>query len=256
MTRKERYGMALYKAPVLHNREAAKDIFIIEVEYHGKNIVPLPGQFFNILSGAGYDPLLRRPISVGGFEDGRLTFYYKVVGDGTRAMSLLKAGDIIDMMGPLGSGFDLLPGRSLLIGGGIGIAPLVYLSGALKNIGGDVSAILGFAASKDMYIAGMPGAESVTVFTADGSEGKKGYPTDDPALISGADQIYSCGPLAMMKNVAKIAAEARIEAFYSLEEKMACGIGACLGCALKTASGMKMVCKDGPVFKGSDLLWT
>ncbi len=251
-------GLPLIKSNILQNRKIARDIYFLEVDYSGALEKPGPGQFYNILTSGSTDPLLRRPISVGRFHEGRLGFYYKVVGRGTENMTRMRPGETVDMMGPLGNTFPQTSGRAFLIGGGIGIAPLLYLAEKILDSGGEVSMALGYRTADDVYhdfAADIRNRCDVDIYTEDGTMGYKGYPTDGIANKK-EDILYCCGPDVMMRAVESAAAPFFEDRYYSLEENMACGIGACLGCAVKTKKGMKMVCKDGPVFPGKELLWT
>lgn len=210
-----------------------------------------PGQFVNIkLEGL----FLRRPISVCDYDDGRLTVIYKVVGHGTELMSRMGVGETLDVLTGLGNGYDLDVGcqRPLLVGGGVGVPPLYYLARELIARGRRVSVVLGFNTASEVFYEDefkKLGA-SVTVTTADGSYGVRGFVTD--ALDENADYFYACGPEPMLKALHR-ATENPGE--MSFEERMGCGFGACMGCSCKTLTGNKRICREGPVLKKEELLW-
>ena len=212
------------------------------------------GQFVEIALEGLY---LRRPISVCNFEEGRLTIIYKVVGKGTDLMSQMAEGTELDVLTGLGNGFDIDHEcqRPLLVGGGVGVPPLYRLTRDLVAKGREVTVILGFNTESEIFYKEefeSLGAK-VIVATADGSVGVKGFVTD-AIRESGVeyDYFYSCGPLPMLKALCEATTTS---GEVSLEERMGCGFGVCMGCSIQTASGAKRVCKDGPVFKKEEVLW-
>ena len=211
----------------------------------------LPGQFVNVRLPGFY---LRRPISVCDKEDGVLTLVYKVVGHGTDYMAGLTPGTGLYVLCPLGNGYDLTTAGDapLLFGGGVGVPPLYLLAKELRRAGKAVSVVLGFNTKDEVFYENEFRAlgAHVTVTTADGSYGTKGFVTD--ALPEAYSCFYTCGPLPMLKAVCKTAST---DGQVSLEERMGCGFGACVGCTHKTKTGYKRVCKEGPVFYKEDLLW-
>ena len=213
--------------------------------------ITAPGQFVNIRLDGFY---LRRPLSVCDWEMDSLTLIYKVVGGGTERMSRMTAGEKLDVLTGLGNGYDLsLSGnRPLLLGGGVGVPPLYALAKALIKQGKQVHAVLGFNTAQEVFGAGefrALGAQ-VTVTTADGSSGVKGFVTD--ALPADYTYVYTCGPEPMLKAVYKRTVTG---GQYSFEERMGCGFGACMGCSCKTITGFKRICKDGPVLQKEEILW-
>ncbi len=210
------------------------------------------GQFAHIRVG---DRTLRRPISICeiGKEEGNLRFVFQIRGDGTDELAKTGTGDFLDILAPLGKPFPLLSTekRALLVGGGIGVPPLLALADIYKE---NSVAALGFQTAANIILQGdfeNVGAKVMTA-TDDGSFGFHGLVTD---MIKDekADVIYTCGPMPMIKAVSRIAKERGIPCYVSLEERMACGVGACLGCAVKLKKDGKEyyghVCKDGPVFE-------
>ena len=212
------------------------------------------GEFVDILI-PGY--FLRRPLSVCDCKDGRLTLVYKVVGEGTKVLSEMPAGGELEVLTGLGKGFDpeACQERALLVGGGLGIPPLLLLAKRLKAQGKHVTAVLGFNKTDEIILADEFRAicDEVLVSTVDGSVGVKGFVTDAIASCNPSfDFFYTCGPMVMMKVVCQ-ALEGPGEA--SLEERMGCGAGFCYGCSIQTKNGPRRVCKDGPVFRKEDLIW-
>lgn len=210
-----------------------------------------PGQFVNIrIEGL----FLRRPISVCDIRDDELTIIYKTVGRGTAAMSQMKPGEELSMLTGLGNGYDLeCSGDSpLLIGGGVGIPPLYLLARKLTQQGKRVHAVLGFNRKEEIFFEKEfrdLGCE-VTVTTADGSAGVRGFVTD--GLPEHYSYFYTCGPEPMLRAVKKATVTS---GQFSFEERMGCGFGACMGCTCRTVTGYKRICKDGPVLEKEEILW-
>ena len=212
--------------------------------------ITAPGQFVNILIDGLF---LRRPISVCDCEGDVLTIVYKVVGKGTEKMSKMTEGKL-DVLTGLGNGYDLAEAgeHPLLLGGGVGVPPLYMLAKQLIAAGKAVSVVLGFNTKEEIFYEEefkALGAD-VTVATADGSYGVKGFVTD--ALPTDYTYFYTCGPEPMLKAV--FAASAT-EGQFSFEERMGCGFGACMGCSCKTVTGYKRICKEGPVLRKEEILW-
>ncbi len=211
-----------------------------------------PGQFCNIAVPGFY---LRRPISVCDIEGDVLTLLYKVVGHGTEAMAAMQPGTALDVLCGLGNGYDTAKSgdRPLLLGGGVGIPPLYGLAKALLAEGKPVRAILGFNTAEEIFWVDEFRAlgVDVTVTTADGSAGEKGFVTD--ALPADYSYFYTCGPLPMLRAVYE---KTFTSGQFSFEARMGCGFGACMGCSMKTADGgYKRVCREGPVFRKEEIVW-
>ena len=210
-----------------------------------------PGGFVNIrLDGL----FLRRPISVFDSAPGSLTILYKVVGKGTEQMSGMKAGETLDVLTGLGNGYDLAKAgdHPLLLGGGVGVPPLYLLAKQLIAAGKKVSAVLGFNTAAEVFGEAEFRALGcdVTVTTADGSYGVKGFVTD--ALPVEYSYFYTCGPEPMLKAVYRAA---KTSGQFSFEERMGCGFGACMGCSCRTITGYKRICREGPVLEKEEILW-
>lgn len=235
------------------NDAVARDTFRLALRTEGR-VVMRSGQFVDIALPGRY---LRRPISVSDVLPDGLILYYKVVGEGTRDLSTMAPGTELELLLPLGSGFHPEKCResALLVGGGLGAAPLYLLAKELLAQGKRATAVLGFNRADEICLAeelealGIP----VQLSTLDGSVGTKGFVTDAIAATRPAfDRFYTCGPLPMMKAVcAALDAPGEV----SLEERMGCGAGYCYGCTVITASGPRRVCADGPVFDKEEVLW-
>ena len=230
------------------NEQIAKNVY--RMQLCGDTTGILPGQFVNIRVQGQF---LRRPISVCNIADGILTIIYKVVGVGTEAMSHLPVGTQLDVLTVLGNGYDLSKAGNapLLVGGGVGVPPMYMLARQLREAGKKVRVILGFNTKEEVFYEEEFRALGcdVTVTTVDGSHGVKGFVTN--ALNGKQSYYYTCGPLPMIKALIQAAGT---NGEVSMEERMGCGFGACMGCTIQTTQGPKRVCKEGPVFAASELL--
>ena len=222
----------------------------------------LPGQFVEVRVDDSPSTFLRRPISINNvdYERNELWLLLAAVGDGTRRLQQLRSGDTLNCVLPLGNSFTLpeKPGaKVLLVGGGVGVAPLLYLGRKIKAMGMQPTFLLGARTAKDVLEKPLfEEVGRVLITTEDGSEGEKGFVTNHSVLASeNFDLISTCGPKPMMMAVARYAYKNDIECEVSLENKMACGVGACLCCVEKTVEGNKCVCKDGPVMNIKKLSW-
>ena len=221
-----------------------------------------PGQFVEVRVDHSPATMLRRPISINFVdrEQNQLWLLVAVVGDGTRQLSKLQPGDVLNCMLPLGNGFTMptAPGqRYLLVGGGVGVAPLLYFGKLLKDQGAEPVFLLGARTATDLLeLDEFAKYGRVCITTEDGSAGEQGFVTNHSILQhEHFDMISTCGPKPMMMSVARYAKKADVECEVSLENKMACGVGACLCCVEKTVKGNQCVCKDGPVINVKNLLW-
>ena len=239
---------------ILERRSYGEHYFSLLLKHDGPMPEVLPGQFVEVLVKNEPSVMLRRPISVHDVdsEAGTLTLLIQIVGQGTRRLSTLSVGDRLNLVYPLGHGFttDLPAGsRALLVGGGAGIAPLLHLSKVLKANGVDCTIILGGRTESLIPVRdAFEPFGRLCIATDDGSLGHKGLVISYPAFAEQYDMIYTCGPTPMMKAVARSAAERGTRCEVSLENMMACGVGACLCCVTNTDQGHRCVCKDGPVF--------
>ena len=251
--------MAKYKetAIVLSQEQLSEDIFSmwIQTSHIGKEVIC--GQFVSIYTKDGAK-LLPRPISLCEIEADRIRIVYRVVGAGTKEFSAYQAGDPIEIMGPLGNGFPLKEKKAFLIGGGIGIPPMLQLA---KSLNCEKQMVLGYRDAQLFLKKEFEPYGAVYVATEDGSVGTKGNVLDAIAANQlDADIIYACGPTPMLRALKQYAKEQGMECYISLEEKMACGIGACLACVCKskevdehTHVHNKRICKDGPVFAAEEV---
>jgi dihydroorotate dehydrogenase electron transfer subunit len=211
-----------------------------------------PGQFYN-LRAWDTEPLLSRPISIYDKSEDTISFLYEVRGVGTKILSNLKPEDEIELLGPLGNGFEVdnIKGRIAVVVGGIGIAPLLYTVKNLKN--SEIDLFAGFREKSYSIDEFRPYVNNVKLATDFGTEEHRGFVTDifNPMEY---DQVLCCGPEIMMRKVAKMCQDCGVKVLISMESHMACGVGACLVCTCKTKDGMKRTCKDGPIFHGEDVI--
>lgn len=214
-----------------------------------------PGQFVQFKVPGFY---LRRPLSVCDWDAQSLTLIYKTVGRGTEAMAEMREGETADLLTGLGNGYTVKPCSPLLIGGGVGVPPLYRLCKDLIALGVKPAVALGFNAKDEIFLAEEFEALGVKVLvtTADGSFGVKGFVTRGAETLADAcDAVYACGPEPMLKAVFRFCNDRGVSGQFSLEERMACGFGACMGCTIQTSGGAKRVCLDGPVFFKEELPW-
>lgn len=242
---------------IVESKRLTSEVYQLTVE-KPKEIKVKPGQFFMIKSINTY-PLLNRPISISGFTDETVEFGIKKIGIETNHMSELEAGEEIYLLGPLGNGFDIKESykKVLLIGGGIGIEPL---KGALKVLSSkkvETTTLLGFRNNCfDLDDFRKYGGKIITFSEKESRGDYFGYPTDQLEKILAEeeyDAVFTCGPEILMSKVKDISKVYNVETQLLLEEKMACGIGACLGCTCETKNGYKKVCTDGPMFYGDEV---
>jgi dihydroorotate dehydrogenase electron transfer subunit len=264
---------------VIENRPLSPDVFLltlgVEPDVQTGQAPSLhdikPGQFANVLVENAPNVFLRRPFSIHDVDLAHnfIKFFIQKVGKGTEQLAKLKSGDSVEVVFPLGNGFGFdsaqppdsrslsgVEGNVLLAGGGVGVAPLLYLAKILKQNGISPTILIGGRSKKNIFrIEEYVKYGKVLVITEDGSLGEKGLITEHSIFQQQTfDQIYCCGPDAMMKAVGKLAMEKNIPCQVSLENTMACGFGACLCCVTKTVDGHQCVCTEGPVFDVAKLL--
>jgi dihydroorotate dehydrogenase electron transfer subunit len=251
-------------APITSAIEAMPDTRLIWLDAPEIAAEASPGQF--VMVRCGRETILPRPFSIHRVAGGQAALLFSIVGRGTRWLAHKVKGDTLDVFGPLGNGFRLEPAAKnvLLVAGGIGIAPLVFLAEVAARQGKKVTVIAG-ARSRDclppvsmpqsLFNGGVMGASiHVVCATDDGSEGFKGLATDlIPAYLKGIDQVFACGPKEMYKTMACMPELQGKDVQLSLEIMMGCGTGVCYGCTIETKSGLKQVCQDGPVFSMVEL---
>lgn len=245
---------------VTDHKEISPDIFDMEISFPRGADQARPGQFVGIYCKDG-GRLLPRPISICGIdkEKGTIRIVYRIAGSGTREISGWKKGDAFEILGPLGNGFSPRKNRAIIVGGGIGIPPMLELA---RQMEGEKTVVLGYRDSGSLFLKEeFEAVAEVKISTDDGSAGIHGTVVDAIREYGIAgDTIYACGPMSMLKALADYAGEWGLEAQISLEERMACGIGACLGCIVKTRSRdhhtnvyNRRICKDGPVFDAREV---
>ena len=246
-------------AQVLKNRQINSNVKLLELRCPEICRAALPGQFVHVKT-IHSENFLRRPFSIADVdvETGVLTIIYRIVGKGTQEYARLEIGDEISVLGPIGSHFELRKGRPLLIGGGVGIAPLIFL--AKELIAQKPILLIGGRNKDEVFWQEFlkPYADKIYITTDDGSVGYKGFTVDYlPEILKQEqiDEIYSCGPMIMMEGIAKLAQKEQIPCQVSLEKRMACGIGVCLGCTFegKVTGRRRKVCSEGPVFPAEEV---
>ena len=245
------YKRATYR--IRSNEPLTETVYRMVVEGDTQYLTA-PGQFVNIeLPGR----FLRRPISVCDYDGHTITLIYKVIGEGTAQMAGMAAGGELDMLTGLGNGFStaVKTERPLLVGGGVGVPPLYNLAKRLLAEGRRVSVVLGCNTASEVFYAEEFEAlgGDVTVATADGSRGMRGFVTD--VLADGCtdyDYVYACGPMPMLR---ALSGAIRVPGQFSFEERMGCGFGGCMGCTCHTRNGNKRICKEGPVLTTDEIIW-
>jgi len=244
---------------VISNRTLEKGHTVLLLQLDGKMPEIFPGQFVEVLVDKSKSTFLRRPFSVHDvdFSKNIISLLIKKVGAGTETLSQIKEGETLNMIFPLGKGFSLSQNKKvLLVGGGCGIAPLLFLARCLKEKNNEVNILLGGRSKSDVLETEAFGKlGKIFVSTEDGSSCEKGMVTTNTVLKNSFDKIYACGPEPMLKAVAKIARERNTDCEVSLENTMACGVGACLCCVTETVKGNQCVCTEGPVFNINELKW-
>ncbi len=241
------------------SEELCKDHYLLKIK--ADDIISSPGQFVNIKISEMTDPLLRRPFSIHNHENGMIEIVFRVVGKGTKILRELERPEAVDVLGPFGRGFSPIKnGSTLLIGGGVGNAPLYYLAKKLKANGNRVVYLYG-SKSKDLVFLHdkfQSASDEFILATDDGSLGKKGMITEYARELlnnSSFDHVYSCGPEVMQKTVVQLMKGKASPVEVSLEKNFGCGFGVCYGCTLETEDGLKRTCVDGPVFDGRIIRW-
>lgn len=248
------------EAQIVSNLEIGVNVKELVINAPEIAVQAVPGQFLHVRVNNSYHPLLRRPLSISNTdrEAGTVSTIYRVVGQGTAHLAALHPEDFVNVMGPLGNGFSINGQRPLLVGGGMGLAPLLFLAGALCPRPSEI--LMGGRTKEEMFWREMfrTRCNDIHVTTDDGSLGSCGVTLDilpDLLKCGEFDMIYTCGPRIMMEGVAKLARENNIPCQISLEDYMACGIGGCLSCTCAMTNGSrKKVCTDGPVFWAQEVI--
>ncbi len=255
-------------AEVRANYLVAEDTYVMEI--YAPEIAPhiRPGQFLHLRCTDQYDPLLRRPLSVlrtrrsssaATLAPDELDILYEVVGRGTDLLSRVAPGDSVDVLGPLGTAFEVRrrSQRLLMVGGGVGVVPLAALAEEAVEKHLDVTIVAGYRYVERVYPPTLfPAQVDYVVTTDDGSAGRLGRVTDNLRdFLDWPDQVFACGPVPMLKAMKQVAFSAGLEIQIAMEERMGCAMGVCLGCVIPTRRGNERVCRDGPVFDLEDMLW-
>ena len=236
-----------FNVQISANAQVAEKIFRMTLDAPELAETSHAGQFVQVKISDAFT--LRRPLGIASTANGQVKIFYRVVGRGTQVLSTRQAGEQLDVLGALGNGFTPRDGKILLVGGGMGLAPLLC---AAENFSADV--LLGGRNSSEVEFwceEFRPNVEEIFVTTDDGSVGVYGFVTDalpDVLAKKNYSAVLTCGPEVMMRGVAKLALEKNLPCEVSFEKRMACGLGACLSCSIDTVDGRKKVCKDGPVF--------
>jgi len=253
-----------FKASVIDNKKLINNHYLITLRPEVKITPPRPGNFFMVAVDTGLDPLLKRPFSVHRWSDGNFQLFYRVVGKGTKILSEKKPGNSLDILGPLGKGFPA-PKKDkqiILVAGGMGIAPIFAMAERIRN--NNPLLFYGTKTKKTVFFTDefrSLGIDPV-VSTDDGTFGMKGnivkilkkHLTRDSLPVT-RYLLYACGPEIMLEALSDLASQFNIKGYVAMEQNMACGIGTCLGCVVKTRKGHKRVCKEGPVFPIEEIVW-
>lgn len=255
-----------FSAETINNLPVESNFNLITLKSLSKTIEPKPGQFYMLQAGDSLDPLLKRPLSIFDFKDGELYFLFKKRGKGTNYLSRMRKGEIIDLIGPLGNGWPQPEREFIAIAGGIGIASLMFLLKKYKDKG-----LLFYGAKNSTELLMLEEISKLVkayfLSTDDGSSGDKCLVSELFLRILESNQfdknlpIYCCGSIPMLKTFSRIIKQHDLTCYVSVEEYMACGVGACLGCVIRVANdaeggfSYKTVCKDGPIFNLREILW-
>jgi len=246
-------------ASVTSSSEVMPGVYLMWLESAHIASTAKPGQF--VMVGCGEETLLRRPLSIHRLDKAKLALFFSVVGKGTNWLAQRRTGDTVDLLGPMGNGFSIYPDSNnlLLVAGGVGIAPLCFLTQKALNQGCSVTLLLGAATTAQLYPRDLlPCEADLVTATEDGTAGRKGMITDLlPDFANGAGQIFACGPSSMYRTISTLSQQfpELKSAQISLEMRMGCGLGICYGCTLRAKGGLKQVCKNGPVFELNDIFW-
>ena len=244
--------MKTFNAKILSNEEVAKKIFSLTLDAPELAEISRAGQFVQVKISDEFT--LRRPLGIASTAGGKVKIFYRAVGRGTETLSARRAGETLNILGALGNGFSTFDGKILLVGGGMGLAPLLCAAEQFSAdvlMGGRTSDEVNFWQEEFRSNVG-----EIFLTTDDGTVGKYGFVTDAlPEILSAKNYsaILTCGPEIMMRGVARQALEKNLPCEVSFEKRMACGLGACLSCSIDTVNGRKKVCKDGPVFNAKEV---
>ncbi len=248
--------LKIFDTEIISNAEVSANIFKLEINAPELSQIAKAGQFVQVKISDEFT--LRRPLGIASAKNGVVKIFYRVIGKGTEFLSTKETGEHLNILGALGNGFDTnINGRILLIGGGMGLAPLLSVAEKIDAV--DVLIGGRNKGEVDFWIKEFRAeVDKIYITTDDGSLGSRGFVTSLlPEVLEYEDYaaLYTCGPEIMMRGVYKIAVENNLPCYVSLERRMACGLGACLSCSIDTASGRKKVCKDGPIFDAREVFY-
>ena len=254
--------MKQFNSRIIRNEQISVDFFEMLFTWGDSAGVPKPGQFLTFRVSQSNVPLLRRPFAFAGYDGsaGCASIIYQKRGRGTEILSAMQPKELIDVIGPLGNAFPVAgnQGESVAAAGGVGLGPILFLADNLNKRGIDTKFIFGCRSASLIPTAESFKNASPQICTDDGSAGFAGNVVQYINANIHTDTntiIYGCGPVPMLKGLHTLSQSAKSQYWASLEEMMACGVGACMGCAIPTASGYQCACKNGPVFNGGDIAW-
>ena len=243
-------------AEIAENLQLSDDTYLISLNCRRAAQKALPGQFISILCE---NLILRRPFSIANVNNDTVQIIYKIKGEGTQYISRLKTGNNLNIIGPLGKGFNITPVNSLLIGGGVGIAPVMYLSKVLEKKCIPYHLLVGFRSMIDIPELNKSKTSIVTENSSSKLSGIINNHLEEFINKHKPEKIYACGPEPVLKFIVDMANKYNLEVEVALEKKFACGIGACMGCAIQVTENNEIknrqICKDGPVFDGKSVVW-
>ncbi len=254
--------MKQLQSSILSNSQISADFFELSFSWDPEAGVPLPGQFLTIRVSQDSVPLLRRPFAFSGYDEkaGTASIIYQKRGRATQILTGKQAGETLDVIGPLGKPFPVPEQKksSFLVAGGVGLGPVLFLATYLKARDWPVAFVFGcrtasFVPDSDAFNKADP-----VICTDDGSAGFKGTSVqylEQGGKVNADSLLYGCGPNPMLKALSGLAEAKGAQVWVSVEQVMACGVGACMGCVVKTTSGFQRACKEGPVFDGRDIVW-
>jgi dihydroorotate dehydrogenase electron transfer subunit len=252
--------MKQFTAEILNNSILSAEFFEIKFTWNKVAGAPLPGQFFTVRVSGNTAPLLRRPFAFSAFDKkkGTASMIFQKRGRGTEILAVMETGEPLDIIGPLGKPFPMpdKKQKALLVAGGIGLGPVLFLASRLNG----AKLVVGCRTKNLIPTSSTFAGLKPAVCTDDGSTGFKGtagdYLKSIEQTVTGDTVIYACGPLPMLKACHELARRRGAQCFVSIEQVMACGVGACLGCAVKAVDGgYKRACTEGPVFNSRELKW-
>jgi dihydroorotate dehydrogenase electron transfer subunit len=255
--------MKQFDCAVTFKEELWPGAWLMDLEAPGVGQGARPGQFVHVRCSEGLDPLLRRPISLHRIADDRITLLFQIIGRGTAWLAERREGDTVDVLGPLGNGFEIAPKSThlVLVAGCLGVAPLGALAELAQRKELETTLLYGCDVQEEVFPDRyLPASVEYQIASRDGTVGFSGLVTAMlPEVLPWADQVFACGPRGMIEAIKSLVLrdKGRIRHGFvqvSLEEHMACGVGACLGCVVDTKHGLQRVCADGPVFDLADLL--